>query len=258
MIKKLLIHAALAGTALLFSATPLLAGPTIYFGENQTPGQTVTGAPLAAKNAFLGQLTGVGTETFEGFNAGDTVPLPITFAGGAGNIVATLNGTGEVAKTIAPSPGNPDPNAGRFNTTGATAAPSDGKWWDVSGDFGIDFDVAISAFGFYGTDIGDFSGQVTVDLTDTSGVVHTFIINNKIGGNNASLLFWGFTDTGNSYTKIVFGNTNPGLGGDFFGFDDMIVGDKAQIVPPGSVPEPGPLALIGLGLVGLAASRQRR
>ena len=257
MIKKLLIYAALAGTALLFSATPLLAGPTIYFGENQTPGQTVTGAPLAAKNAFLGQLTGVGTETFEGFTEGDIAPLPITFAGSSGDIKAKLTGTGEIVKTIPPTPGDSDPNAGRFNTTGAGAAPVDGKWWEVAGAFQIDFEVPISAFGFYGTDIGDFSGQVTVDLTDFSGAVHSFTINNKVGGANASLLFWGFTDTGNSYSKIVFGNTSAG-GVDGFGFDDMVVGDKGQIVPPGSVPAPGPLALIGLGLVGLAASRHRR
>ena len=67
-----------------------------------------------------------------------------------------------------------------------------------------------------------------------------------------SLLFWGFIDTTTAYTKIAFGNTNAGT--DFFGFDDMTIGDRQQI----RVPEPASLALVGLSLLALTATRRRR
>lgn len=43
------------------------AAPTIFFGENQTPGGLVVGAPLTAHDAFLAAITGAGVEDFESF-----------------------------------------------------------------------------------------------------------------------------------------------------------------------------------------------
>jgi hypothetical protein len=200
---------------------------TIYFGENLLPADSVFGDPLTKRTEFLARLTGVGSEGFEGFDAGAEPPLTLTFSGSAGDIEATITGGGSVFQT--PS------IAGRFNTTGATVGPVAGKWWyvdDVGTDFKITFDTPISAFGFYGTDIGDFNGQITIDLLGPGDVVlESLIVDNTVNGPSGALLFWGFIDTSVSYSAIRFGNTAAGI--DQFGFDDMVIGDIDQIdVPP--------------------------
>jgi len=242
MLKRMLMSTAVGAVSALLSMAAN-AAPVVYFGENQNPGGTVSGDPLNARNAFLSALTGVGNEGFEGFPVLTEQPLNLSFAGSSGGLSAILSGgSGEVRDTS---------TVGRFNTTAGAGAS---KWFDVASSFVIDFATPISAFGFYGTDIGDFNGQVTASLTDINDVVTTLNVGNTVNGSNASLLFWGFTDSTNSYKRITFGNT--AAGDDFFGFDDMVIGDQRQVVPT-PTPEPGSLALVGLSLAGLAASRRR-
>ena len=236
----------------LVCAASVHAAPQVFFGENQNPGQKATGAPADARTSFLAYLTGsVGTETFELQATGGIAPLGLTFPGSAGNITATLTGGGKVFESS-----DIVLDSGRFNTTGAGAALKAGKWWEASGSFAIEFSLAVSAFGFYGTDIGDFAGQVTVTLLGTDDVPTTLNTGNTVRGADASLMFWGFVDTAKSYKKITFGNTNQ-TGTDVFGFDDMVIGDREQILPPGQVPEPGVLALVAIGLLGAGAIRRR-
>lgn len=233
-LKTIIASALLAGAA--FSSQ---AAPIIFFGENQTDAFSIGTDPAAAQSSFLSNLTGVGTEDFEGLGVGAGSPLDILFAGSVGNITATMTGAGSVVDSS---------STGRFNTSAGGS-----QWWDISGSFSINFDTAISAFGFYGTDIGDFNGQITVELLDINNVVTNLVINNTINGINAANLFWGFIDVNNAYTRISFGNT--AAGSDVFGFDDFIIGDRQQVTIP-SVPEPGMLALFGLAVGGLLCRRK--
>jgi len=234
-------------TAAAASAT---AAPQIYFAENLAPNGTVTGTPVAARTSFLSNLIGVGNEGFEPPQTPNTGvdKAIVQFKGSGGSsIEATLQGGGF---GIVNSTGDP-PDLGRFNTT-----PNGEQWWLSGEPFSITFDTPISAFGFYGTDIGDFNGQLTIDLQDQAGNVTQQVVNNEVDGPSGSLLFWGFIDPTVKYTRITFGNTAPGYDG--FGFDDMVVGDLGQIKPPNGVPEPFSLALVGAALLGVLATRRRR
>jgi len=232
--------AAVATSLMLSSAA--FAAPITFFGENTNPGGAVSGDPATAEANFLATLTGVSTEDFEGLADGANEPS-LTFNGTAGDITANLTGQGEVED---------DAGAGRFATSGSKFYETGG-----GGDFSISFSTAISAFGFYATDLGDFNNSLTLVLTREGGGTENLAVGNTVGAPDGSLLFFGFIDTMNSYTNISFLN-EPG-GTDIFGFDDMTIGERGQITnPPDVVPLPagGVLLLTGMGAV--AALRRRK
>jgi len=117
----------------------------------------------------------------------------------------------------------------------------------------------VSAFGFNGIDIGDFvTDQMILNLTNSAGETSELTVPHSlgIGNNDNATLFFGFYDLEETYTSISF--TNAG-GGDFFAFDDMVIGDLGQITPdpdPQPVPEPSTLALLAMGLIGFGARRR--
>jgi hypothetical protein len=219
------------------------AAPTVFFGEDPYPDVALTQSPLARSNFLARLVAGVGSEGFESKSFGDVGPLALTFPGSAGNITATLNGDGQVENRL---------GVGTFNTT-----PGGSNWWETSnGSFDVTFSKPIAAFGFYGTDIGDGGGQVTLTLTDINDVSSVLSINSA-GTQDGTQIFYGFVDTLKQYKSIVFGNTSAG--GDLFGFDDMVIGDLGQLAsPPGpSLPLPGTLALVSLSLLAVALVRRR-
>ncbi len=220
------------------------AGTLTFFGEDLGPGagNGRVASPVnsdAAQTSFLSNLVGVGTEDFESFSNGTTSPLGITF----GSVGATLNGSGSINEIAAGATSG----AGRYPISGT-------KYWTTSGDFSIAFTDAVSAFGFYGTDLGDFGGQVTLTLANGGGS-KLVNIGNSINVPSNGVSYFGIieTDAADAFTAVTFGNT--AFGSDIFGFDDMTIGTFSQVQV---VPVP-PAAGLGLALMaGLGLFRMRR
>jgi hypothetical protein len=210
-----------------------------FFGEDEGLGEstrlTTWANASAAEAQFKANLIGIGTETFESYGDNTYAPLAISF-GSAGT--ATINGTGYVNQVTSGTNG-----VGRYPISGT-------KYWETGSSFYIDFSAPVAAFGFYGIDIGDFDGQVTVTLSNGETVFYNVGNSTEITG--GSVLYWGVIDTERLFTRVAFGNTEEGT--DFFGFDDMTIGSREQVVPS---PEPTTMLLLGLGVLGLAGLRKR-
>lgn len=233
---RTLSAAAAACACLGLATTNAVAAPQIFFGENLTPGGAVSGDPVTARNDFLGNLSGVGTEDFEGFTLGSSEPLSLGFPGSSGSISATLSGGDATID---------NGGSGRYATSGSQYVETEG-----GGDFSINFSDPVAAFGFFGTDVGDFGGELLLELTSGAGS-SDISVGNTVNAPDSSLLFFGVIDQSNPFTSIAFENTS---GSDFFGFDDMTVGDVGQVEPPAEVPVASSVTLFGGGLIGMLAA----
>lgn len=230
------------------NATTILGDPTFYlnatcvtsdqelvtfFGMNQSGANVITGDPLTKKQEFLSFLRDVRIEDFEAPRAANAVvgtipyvsaPLALNFIGAGANTTATLFSIS--GSLLDGYTGIFDaPYEGRFNTTANGT-----NYLDSTNSFYIDFSGnGVSAFGFYGLDIGDKGGNLSIILTDSSNVTYApILINTFTGGSSQSSIFWGFADSSKQYKRVVFvnstGNVEYDYDNDVFGFDDLIVG----------------------------------
>jgi hypothetical protein len=273
------VHVLGVAIGLTAGATSVSGAPIVFtaFDSHGNPSVPLTVTPNsdAARDAFLSRLVGVGTETFEAISIGSRSPLTISF-GAAGS--ATLTGPGRVVSVppgsvLRRSNGQP---LGRYSVPSTTTS----RYWETeaqAGGFAIEFSSPVAAFGFYGVDVGDSGGVLSLILTAVGGATVDLPVPlpSPALAADGSVLFFGFIDTTTQYERVGFITREPGTDrviDDGFGFDNFSIGALEQVrpvppeeifppplppPPPTAVPAPGALSLFTVGLFALGLLRRR-
>lgn len=220
---------------------PPVYGLLTFFGSNQpVPPLTVEGFATTKRaewNEYLSQTYDI--LTFESYALGFQAmswPVPATF---------TLNGIDLTIPNKDDGFGGPwyDPStrfivsndtaSGRFNTT-----PSGSKFLNsmvtmtaAEPDLisSLEFDPPISFFGAYFTDIGDFTGVLSLILVAVDDSTTTHVLSTGSEG-NGRLTFWGFVDSLQTYKRITFVCSVGEIEG--WGMDDAVYGPVSFLVTP--------------------------
>ena len=234
--------------ALCFAPVTARAELVTYFGQDL---QSNTGNPKviahpnsdAAGASFMARLTSdVSTETFDTALTPVGTKTPPPFTTTFGTTTATFSGSGTVT---ANSPA--ELGVGRFAISGT-------QYFKTRQDFAVSFTTPQAAFGFYGTDIADVGGQLTVTLMN--GAKSSFMLPGKTGtAANGSVVFFGIVGSTATdlFTSVTFDHS--GANNDDFGFDNLTVGSLAQVLP---TPEPSTLVSASIAVVfGLNQLRRR-
>lgn len=200
-----------------------------YGGASVGDGMVQSGPAVDGKTSFRASLLSYITEPFDARAdaippAYYTVTTPLTVFGGLGTMYTTDDfGDFRVKNTA----GN-----GRFNTTANVA----GKYGETAYECALDLTASYSAFGCFYMDLGDFGGELEIDLFNGASLVRTIAVPTKLLSKaTASECGWiSFSDGSLSFNRVLFKmrqfNFNPGEY-DYVGLDDITVGHCMTCVP---------------------------
>lgn len=239
--KKIVKYFALG---LAFAAGSASASLVTFYGADN--GAVSGPNSIAALTSFLAATGSSSLINFQGVgnDPGDVANVTI----GSG---VTLTVTGNAGGGIV----NNDQHS---QLLGFNASAGGSKWLQLYPDFDsstgataiFTFDTAINAFGALLTDTqSNFPGAITVGFND--GTTQSLGITKN--ASNGGVLFFGFTDIGKSFTSVTINTGATSATRDIFGIDDV----RFAAAPAAPVPEPASLALLGLGLIGIAATRRK-
>lgn len=240
-----------AGIAFVSALSIATANAALIDVSVSGPGKA---AAEAAEAQFFSYLTSSTTETFEGFTAASN-------STGQSSVINTS--VGKFEQLAAGSNGSAACNDDGFSCTAglavlnAASSPFGGRfpmphetdnknWLDSMDSREMKFSIAgmYKAVGFYITDPNDVGGLFDIVFEDQSAV--TYNMNDIFTGaqSNGAAYYLGFTSDVAIASLVFRSNHNN----DGFGIDNVTIG---------KVPEPGTLALLGLGLMGISLVRRR-
>ena len=119
----------------------------------------------------------------------------------------------------------------------------------------ISFDMAVLGVGFSTIDFFNTGATMTIEAFDAiNGMGTSLGMASAVQSNfqRNGIYFMGVSESANVIRSLVFTQTNPINKGDVIGIDDITFAKGAQI------PEPGTLAIFGLGLAGLGFARRKK
>lgn len=216
-----------------------------YFGQDVARNGAFTSVPpggnaAAARAAFDGgiRLETVGLESFESFSVNNTrggdgylSSINVAFAGSG----TSLTTRSTVEGTFTGLPNKTQYSIRSDNRHGTFATEGDQFLGSQEGYIQVDFDVPVSAFGFYGTDFGEGSTEgLNITMYEVGGVTYTRTFTVRDGSPklpSGSVLFFGFTDQERQYERVDI-RAVDGAGAqssEYFGFDSFIIADVNQV-----------------------------
>jgi hypothetical protein len=207
-----------------------------------------------AETAFLASTIDHLGEDFEGFNGPDAndgtqqgswVEAATSFSTAVGTFTMTDQSSNLSNGNISPELLMiEDETTGEFGRV----STEENQWLDSNDADTVTWDILTgnyNAFGFYLSDANDQGASLILKFADGS-VSESLALTSPLGNGNVAY-FSLFSDLAFTSASLVFDN---GVGeNDGWGIDGVTLA---------KVPEPGTLALLGLGLAGLSIARRRK